>query len=122
MVEIRTPDQCVSLSPDECWRLYVLLVDGAPFVRNRLSVIRQGGTGAVSLSTPEERRQVLQVLAANSRGALSSGLRLLQTVLADKQVLGVGDRVRPASEQAPDYPALEGRKPGQGRNRQGGQT
>jgi hypothetical protein len=83
VVDIRIADLCVDLSPDECWRLYVLLGDGAPFVRNQLSVIRHGGTGAVSLSTREERRQVLDALAAGSLGAgvLSTGLRSLQRAL-----------------------------------------
>ena len=91
MVEIRTPDHCVALSPDECWQLYVMLGDSAPFVRNRLSVIRRGGTGAVSLSTPDEREQVLHVLATDGDGALSEGLRLLQTVLTEEHA-----SIRPA--------------------------
>ena len=88
MVDIRTPDLCVELSPDECWQLYVLLGEGAPFVRNQLSVIRRGGTGAVSLSTREERRQVLDALAAGSLGAgvLSAGLRSLQRALGESIV------------------------------------
>ena len=88
MVDIRTPDLCVELSPDECWQLYVLLGEGAPFVRNQLTVIRHGGTGAVSLSTREERRQVLDALAAGSLGAgvLSAGLRSLQRALDESIV------------------------------------
>jgi hypothetical protein len=88
VVEIRTPDLCLELSPDECWRLYVLLGEGAPFVRNQLSVIRHGGTGAVSLSTRQERRQVLDALAAGSLGAgvLSAGLRSLQRALGESIV------------------------------------
>lgn len=85
VVEIRTPDHCVGLSTEECWQLYVMLGDSAPFVRHRLSVIRRGGTGAVSLSTPDECREVLQVLATEGNGALSEGLQLLQTVLTEER-------------------------------------
>ena len=85
VVDVRTPDRCVQLSLDECWQLYVLLGERAPFVRNRLSVIRRGGTGAVSLSTSEERREILDALAVGGPGksVLSSGLRSLQRALGE---------------------------------------
>lgn len=98
VVEIRTSDRCVSLSSDECWQLYVMLGDSAPFVRHRLSVLRRGGTGAVSLSTPEEREQVLHVLDTDGNGALSEGLRLLQTALTEEHAPRVGKRVRSAKK------------------------
>jgi hypothetical protein len=81
VVEVRTPDLSVALSSDECWRLYVLLGDRAPFVRNRLSTIRRGGTGAVSLATKEERAQVLDALEVGGKDPLSQGLRSLRTAL-----------------------------------------
>jgi hypothetical protein len=83
VVEVRTPDLCVALSLDECWRLYVLLGDSAPFVRNRLSVIRHGGSGPVSLSTAEERGEVLHALGGRGKGPLSEGLLSLQTALGE---------------------------------------
>lgn len=90
MVDIRIPDLCIDLSPDECWQLYVLLGDRAPFVRHRLKVIRSGGTGTISLSTSEERRQVLDALAAGDQGTdvLSTGLRSLQTALGTPEGSG----------------------------------
>ena len=82
MVDILTRDHCVHLSPDECWRLYVQLGDDAPFVRNRLKVIRHGGGGAVSVSTSEERRQVLNALTGVKLGVDAPGLRALELALA----------------------------------------
>jgi hypothetical protein len=81
VVEVRTPDARVALSVDECWKLYVLLGDRAPFVRNRLSVIRHGGIGDVSLSTREDRAQVLDALDTSGGDPLSQGLRSLRTAL-----------------------------------------
>jgi hypothetical protein len=81
VVEVRTPDLTIALSTDECWRLYVLLGDRAPFVRNRLSTIRHGGAGPVSLATQEERAQVLDALQAGEGDPLSQGLSSLRTAL-----------------------------------------
>jgi len=83
VIRVRTPDLCVHLSEEECRQLYVLLGADAPFVRNQLSVIRRGGSGAVLLSTPEERRQVLDAVDTGGRGpdALSGGLRALKAAL-----------------------------------------
>ena len=87
VVRVQTPGASVQLSQAECWQLYVWLGDGAPFVRNRLRVIRHGGGGAVSLSTAEECRQVLHALANGGRrdsDALTDGLCSLKSVLADR--------------------------------------
>jgi hypothetical protein len=91
VVEILTRDHRVALSADECWRLYVLLEDDAPFVRYQLSVIRHGGGGPVSVSTSEERRQILDALAAGDLGADAPGLRSLETALGGNR-LGNGAR------------------------------
>jgi hypothetical protein len=83
VVDTATPTLCVQISKQECWRLYVLLGDDAPFVRHQLNVIRHGGAGTVSLSTPLERRQVLDALLSTDEdtGALTSGLTSLRTAL-----------------------------------------
>jgi hypothetical protein len=81
VVEVRTANQSVALSTDEAWRLYVLLGDNAPFVRSRLSTIRRGGTGSVSLATSEERADVLAALKVGGRGSLSEGLHSLRAAL-----------------------------------------
>jgi len=88
MVDVRTQAHCVQLSRDECRHLYTLLGANAPFVRNQLRVIRDGGDRGVTLSTPEERREVLDALSTAGRGSpsLTGGLRSLQTALT-----GVGD-------------------------------
>jgi hypothetical protein len=82
-VSVGVPGAVVHLSKEECWELYVLLGDDAPFVRNRLSVVRHGGTGGVSLTTPSERREVYDRLASRPGGiaALTGGLRSLQAAL-----------------------------------------
>jgi hypothetical protein len=87
VVDIMSPDLCVDLSRSECWRLYVLLGEDAPFVRSQLSAVRNGRGGGISLSTPEERRHVLAALTAGSRGTntLSTGLRLLHTALGESE-------------------------------------
>ena len=61
------------------------LGDRAPFVRNQLMVIQQGGGGAVRLSTPEERQHVLDALSdlGSSKSTLTDGLRSLQAALVD---------------------------------------
>jgi hypothetical protein len=94
IVRVQTPGSSVHLSQAECWQLYVWLGDGAPFVRNRLRVIRHGGGGAVSLSTAEECRQVLHALANGGRrrsDALTDGLCSLRSALDD----GSGQRPAP---------------------------
>lgn len=90
VVDIATPKLCVHLSRQECWRLYVLLADDAPFVRHQLHLIRHGGVGTVLLSTPLERRQVLDALLSNDEdtGGLTAGLALLRTALGQSKKLG----------------------------------
>ena len=85
MVDVRASDFLVDLSGEECYRLYVWLGEDAPFVRNQLSVIRHGGGRGVSLSTPEERRQVLDALVTGGRDtdALTGGLHSLRTALVE---------------------------------------
>jgi hypothetical protein len=85
VVRVLPPGPSIRLSPEECWQLYVLLGADAPFVRHQLIVIRRGRGGAVSLSRPEERRQVLHALATGGRDAdaLTSGLRSLKTALEE---------------------------------------
>jgi hypothetical protein len=87
VVDIRALDFRVDLSPEECWRLYVWLEDDAPFVRNQLSVVRHGGGRDVSLSTPEERRQVRNAIVTGGRdsSALTDGLRSLRTALGESE-------------------------------------
>ena len=68
----------VRLSLDDCWQLYVSLGEDAPFVRNQLSVTRHGGRGEIAVTTPRERRQVLDALGG---GRLSDGLRSLRSAL-----------------------------------------
>jgi hypothetical protein len=83
MVEFRGLDFRLALSREECWQLYVWLGGEAPFVRNQLAVARNGGTGAVSISTREEARQVLAALAAGgaNEASLTGGLCSLQAAL-----------------------------------------
>ena len=83
VVDVCGPDFRLALSRDECWLLYVWLGVEAPFVRNQLSVLRHGGSGAVSISTRDESRQVLAAIAAGSadREALTGGLRSLRAAL-----------------------------------------
>jgi hypothetical protein len=83
VVQVRAPGPFVRLSPAESWQLYVWLGDSAPFVRNRLRVIRQGGSGTVCLSTAEECRHVLRALSEGRRvgDALTAGLLSLESVL-----------------------------------------
>jgi hypothetical protein len=84
MIDVRTQAHCVQLSPEECRQLYTLLGASAPFVRNQLRVIRAGGGGGVTLSTPDERRDVFDALSTTGRdsGDLTSGLRSLRAALA----------------------------------------
>jgi len=83
LVRVRNPGPCVRLSQAESWQLYVWLGDTAPFVRHGLRVIRQGGSGAVCLSTAEECRQVQHALSQGrlADDALSDGLLSLKSVL-----------------------------------------
>jgi hypothetical protein len=84
VIDVRVSGHCVHLSRDEGWKLQDWLADRAPFVRNQLMVVRHGGSGAVTLSTPEERRDVLDALSTAGQGkeTLTSGLRSLETALA----------------------------------------
>ena len=82
MIDVRAPGLSVNLSRDEGWTLLDWLADRAPFVRNQLMVVRHGGSGAVTLSTPEERRDVLDALTTDGRSkTLTDGLRSLETAL-----------------------------------------
>ena len=73
----------VHLSKQECWELYVLLADDAPFVRHQLSVVRNGGPGRVSLTTPAERQQVLDSLLSSADGVSTGGLAALKAAIAE---------------------------------------
>ena len=90
MVDVRGADFRLDLSRDECWLLYVWLGEHAPFLRNQLSVVRNGGSGAVSISTHEEGRQVLAALVTGGTDpeALSGGLRSLMTALDENGTKG----------------------------------
>jgi hypothetical protein len=83
VVDVRGVDFRLDLSRNECWLLYVWLGEKAPFLRNQLSVVRNGGSAAVSISTHEEGRQVLAALATGGAdpAALTGGLRSLMTAL-----------------------------------------
>jgi hypothetical protein len=82
VIDVRAPGLNVNLSRDEGWTLLDWLADRAPFVRNQLMVVRHGGSGAVTLSTPEERRDVLDALTTDGRSkTLTDGLRSLETAL-----------------------------------------
>ncbi len=85
MIDIRISGCCVHLSRDEGWQLRMWLGERAPFVRNQLMKIQHGGGGAVTLSTPEERREVLDALSSGgqSRNTLTGGLCSLEAALAD---------------------------------------
>ena len=72
----------VHLSKEECWELYVLLEDDAPFVRNQLRVVRHGGRGGVALTTRAERRQVLDRLVAGADRTSMGGLAALRAAIA----------------------------------------
>lgn len=82
-VAVLTPSLRVDLTASECWQLYVWLGEHAPFVRNQLRIIRQGGTGNVSLVTPQERREVLEAIdvGCGSLESLTGGLLSLKTSL-----------------------------------------
>ena len=82
-IAVQTADFSVSLSRDETWTLFVSLGGDAPFVRHQLSVIRGGGHGSVSLSTPQERRDVFEALQDDRIGRpLTEGLLSLRAALA----------------------------------------
>ena len=96
-VSVGASGAVVHLSKAECWELFVLLEDDAPFVRNQLAVIRHGGAGGVALTTAAERRQVFYRLASHpgNGGALDGGLRLLKAALAASRAdRGADDVVR----------------------------
>jgi hypothetical protein len=84
VIDVRISGQSVHLSRDEGWKLQTWLADRAPFVRNQLMVVRHGGSGAVTLQTPEERRDVLDALAGAGRDeeTLTGGLLALEVALA----------------------------------------
>ena len=84
-MKLGTSGALVHLSKAECWELYVSLADDAPFVRHQLTVVRNGGAGGVSLTTPAERRQVLDRLTSRTGGidALDGGLRSLEAALVE---------------------------------------
>src|SRR3954452_15086014 len=53
----------IPLSSAESRQLYVLLAESAPFVRNQLNVIYNGGgSGMVALATEEERQHVAEAI------------------------------------------------------------
>jgi hypothetical protein len=83
VVSLGAAGAVVHLSKKECWELYVLLEDDAPFVRNQLSVVRHGGHGGVSLTSGTERRQVLGKLRSSADGFATGGLAALKAALAD---------------------------------------
>jgi hypothetical protein len=84
VIDVRVSGHSVRLSRDEGWKLQDWLADRAPFVRNQLMVVRHGGSGAVTLSTLEERQDVRNALSTASQGeeALTSGLLSLEAALA----------------------------------------
>ena len=88
MVAVLIPALRVELSSRECWQLYEWLGEHAPFVRNQLRVIRQGGSGDVKLATREERQEVLQAIEIGCRslGSLTGGLRSLKMALTEGDV------------------------------------
>jgi hypothetical protein len=83
VVDVRVLDRRVDLSRRECWLLYVWLGQDAPFVRNQLSVVRNGGSGAVSISSSKEASEVLAALSSSSvdPDELTGGLRSLRVAL-----------------------------------------
>jgi hypothetical protein len=84
----------VHLSKKECWELYVLLDDDAPFVRHQLSVVRHGGHGGVSLTSATERRQVLErLLSSLGGGVATGGLAALRKAIAEAQADDGSDEV-----------------------------
>jgi hypothetical protein len=82
VIEVRTPERSVTLSRAESWQLYIWLGEGAPFVRNQLRVLHQGGAGAVSVGTPEECIDVRKALGTHGR-KVTGGLRSLLLALTD---------------------------------------
>jgi len=87
VVDVRGLDFRLDLSRDECWLLYTWLGDTAPFVRNQLSTMRNGGSAGVAITTREEARQLLAAIATGSAQsmALSDGLSSLRSALADAE-------------------------------------
>jgi len=83
VVSLGTVGAVVQLSKKECWELYVLLDDDAPFVRHQLSVVRHGGHGGVSLTSATERRQVLDRLLSSAGGVATGGLAALREAIAE---------------------------------------
>jgi hypothetical protein len=83
MVDVRAFDSRLDLSRKECWLLYVWLGQNAPFVRNQLSVVRNGGSATVCISSREEANQVLSAIATGGPdpAVLTGGLRSLRAAL-----------------------------------------
>jgi hypothetical protein len=83
MVDVRTVNRRVELSRGECWLLYTWLGQDAPFVRSQLSVVRNGGTAAVRISSRVEASEVLAAIATRCADpdALTGGLRSLRMAL-----------------------------------------
>jgi hypothetical protein len=83
VVDVRVLDSRLDLSRKECWLLYVWLGQSAPFVRNQLSVVRNGGSATICISSREEARQVLSAIATGGAdpAALTHGLRSLRAAL-----------------------------------------
>ena len=86
VVSLGASGAVVRLSKKECWELYVLLDDDAPFVRHQLSVVRHGGHGGVSLTSGTERRQVLDRLLSSAGGVATGGLAALREALAEARL------------------------------------
>jgi hypothetical protein len=93
VVSLGAAGTAVHLSKKECWELYVLLDDDAPFVRHQLSVVRHGGHGGVSLTSATERRQVLERLLSSAGGVGTAGLAALREAIAEAQAGDGSDEV-----------------------------
>jgi hypothetical protein len=94
LVSLGFPDAVVPLSKRECWELYVLLCDDAPFVRHQLNVARHGGRGGVALTTAAERGQVLDRLLSSAAGEVGGGLGMLTAALVEIQEDSDRDEIR----------------------------
>ena len=82
VIDIRVFDSSIHLSREEGWQLRTQLGDRAPFLRNQLMVAHRGGRGDITLSTQQERREVLAALAdGEGKEPLTLGLRSLEATL-----------------------------------------
>jgi hypothetical protein len=83
MADVRAFGSRLDLSRSECWLLYVWLGDHAPFIRNQLSVVRNGGSATICISSREEASQVLAAIAASGTdpAQLTEGLHSLRAAL-----------------------------------------